>query len=349
MLPAAMQAPGFIRSHPQATAILLAGVVIVAAIGVAEWALARSGVNEWPFLLETPRKAFRPDALGLIRPQPNARLHIRSVRRATGETVIDVVKTTDSYARRTTRVPAAENRDRFLLLFGGSFVWGWGTEDSDTLASQLAAQTHRFIPYNYGVEGHGPAEMLVKLQSQTLADEIEPREGLLLYIFTDPDVTRSIGTSEEMAILTGPNKPYFHLTEDGRVERRGTFATGRPWRTWLFRWFGSSQLLGLLDVRLPLALRDEHYDYTAALLAEARDEFQRQFPGQRFAVVIHPESDGDPDMPRALAARGVETLDIATLYERRNPELIVAPGDNHPNLEANRRIARHLVEVLDLE
>ncbi|MCB0213954.1 MAG: SGNH/GDSL hydrolase family protein, partial [Anaerolineae bacterium] len=127
-----------------------------------------------------------PDELLGYVVRPDAQIH--SIKKMGDEVIYDVVYTTDSYHRRITPVDNPEQRDKFMLFFGDSFTFGEGVHDNETLPYYVAQDLPDYMPYNYGLSGYGPQQMLAKLQSDDLATEVTESDGIAIYIFIDAHV-----------------------------------------------------------------------------------------------------------------------------------------------------------------
>ncbi len=61
-------------------------------------------------------------------------------------------------ADRTRRVPNQPVKGKRLAIFGGSFVFGAGLEDEDTITNHLQKLLPEYRIYNYGIREHGTAQ-----------------------------------------------------------------------------------------------------------------------------------------------------------------------------------------------
>jgi hypothetical protein len=326
---------------------LLSAAMLIVAIALLEGLLAlRTGGGD-DFSTRAPDDWIEIDEHGLERTRPDRVYRLEERVSATGELVFDVELSTDEFGRRQTPADAREQRDRFLLFFGGSYVQGWGLEDEETLPAQFAKRAPHWMPYNYALHEHGAAELLAKLDSGTLPDEVPERKGALVYVSTRPDRDRAAGSMRVVSTARGPVRPHYFVTEDGSVERRGSFASGRPLRTPLYRLLGRSRLLGLAGIDLRPGSSEDGYRLVAAILATARDRFEEQFPDQTFAVMIFPDNSRGPELVPHLERLGVKTLDWSADGALPD-ELTLGKGDWHPNAAANAMLAERLIRELDL-
>lgn len=258
----------------------------------------------------------------------------------------DVTYHTDAFARRTVpqRYDAA---NRHLILFGCSVTMGEGIDDTATLGAQLAQMIPAVNVYNYGVHGYGPQHMLARLQSGTLASEVESARGIALYVLLPVHVSRAIGDTRAFWVYTSP---YYHLGDGDALLRSGSFVSGRPYTTAFYRSLvalkGHSWFLRIFDLNLPLWLEDADVDLTARILKESRAEYRRQFGGELY-VVFHPTwALGDPGdrhlmelMRDRLRAAGVPMLDYSRTRGLEDVEKVNPACDQHPNGRLNAELA----------
>jgi len=323
--------------------LAVAAGILVAAEGLARllWSPPAGAETRYPAVY------FFIDGHGITKPRPGGRYPASSVRVADGGAIYAVTYTIDASSRRVTPVSRAANRDTFLAFFGGSFTFGEGLEDDETIPFYAGELAPRCRPYNYGFHGHSAAEMLVRARTGTLRREIVEPTGAFVYTFVDQHVSRMIGSMRLTSSWAG-HRPHFVLTEAGNLEQRGDFTTGRPWLSRTYDILGASRLLQWRQVDVPPWIGERHLDFSARLVAEARYELARQFPESRFVVVAYPGSRLSRRLAPLLAARGVDLLDYSDLFDVSDPRYFLAPEDRHPTALANRLLARLLVDDLGL-
>lgn len=270
----------------------------------------------------------------------------RAWKRVDGETVYEVDYIIDEHGRRVTPQAEIAARDRYLLGFGGSFMFGEGVNTDETLPFQIAQLAPGQRVYNYGFHGYGPSQLLARLEGGGLRAEVPEKEGVLAYLFIDAHVQRAIGS---FAVYTGwaDATPHYVLDEAKRPVQRGSLTSGRPARALLYSLLGNSGLLRWLRADLPLRITDAHIDLTARLLARSQTLYREQFGDQRFTVVIYPGSKHGTTLAARLEALGVEILDYSELFDPAAADNFI-PEDWHPSATAHRALAERLVADLRL-
>ncbi|MFQ5576976.1 MAG: hypothetical protein ACE5G8_08315 [Anaerolineae bacterium] len=285
------------------------------------------------------------DLLGYI-PRPNAQ--VTSIKKSGDAVIYDVVYSIDEYSRRITPVDAAGPRSKFILFFGGSFVFGEGLNDDATLPFYTARLAPRYRVYNYGLSGYGPQQMLAKLQRGDLPREVPEPDGIAVYVFIDGHVERALG-SMFVYNAWGSRMPYYTLDRRGNLIRRGNFQTGRPLTSALYELLGKSEIATYYHLNIPPRLTDRHYAFAARIIAEARDAFVAQYHSDAFYVLIYPdEGDYFEDMLPHFEAADLKILNYDELITLNPDEGLAIAGDGHPTGNAHEIVARRMVADLKI-
>ncbi|HEY86043.1 MAG TPA: hypothetical protein G4N96_13125, partial [Chloroflexi bacterium] len=297
------------------------------------------------------------DLLGYI-PVPNTR--VNSIKKLGDDLIYDVEYSIDQYSRREVpgfefRVSGSETsntkpetRNQFILFFGGSFIFGEGLNDDETLPAHVGRLAPRYRPYNYGLSGYGPQQMLAKLQSGQLAQEVTEDNGIAVYGFIDGHVERALG-SMYVYNAWGDKMPYYTLDRQNNLLRKRDFRNGRPLLSTLYEALSKSEIATYFHINLPAKLTDRHYAFAVRVIAEARDAFLQQYPAGQFYVLIYPdEGDYFEDMQPHLDAAGLKILNYDELI-KLDPNIgLSIAGDGHPTGKAHQIVAEHLVSDLDI-
>jgi hypothetical protein len=292
------------------------------------------------------RDFFQPSVLLGYKPRPNAQ--VDSIKKQGDNVIYDVIYSIDAYSRRITPADNLEQRDRFILFFGDSFVFGEGVNDDETLPFYVSQMAPRYKVYNYGFSGYGPQEMLAKLQSDDLAHEVTETQGLLVYVFIDAHVERAIG-SMYVYNSWGEQMPYYTLNWQGELVRQGNFTTGRPLLSGLFWFLGQSEIAKYYRVNIPAKLTSSHYGLTARIIAEARNTFQAKYNHDDFYVVIYSdEGDYFEDMLPYFEQFGLKILNYDERLKLNSDEGLAIAGDGHPTGKAHRIVAGWIVTDLGI-
>lgn len=284
---------------------------------------------------------FRPDDLLGYTVKPDAQ--ITSIKKAGDDIIYDVTYTLDAHHRRLTPVDNPAARDKFLLFFGDSFTFGEGVADDETLPFYVAQQATTYQPYNYGLSGYGPQQMLAKLQSDTLPQEVNEATGAAIYIFIDAHVERAIG-SMYVYNAWGDQMPFYTTTWGGDLVRRGNFKTGRPLVSALYELLAQSEIARYYQLNIPGTLRPAHYQQAARIIIAARDTFQQTYQSDQFYVVIYPdEGDYFEDIIPYFEAANLNILNYDEFMKLDPDQGLSIAGDGHPTGKANQIVAEKIV------
>ena len=170
-----------IRNYPRAGATGLGLLICVVVIAVAELVLRVLLPSDSPLVVTDMREYAIRDRFGVAKGQPG-RHPAAATYRESGDSLYDVTYSIDQFGLRKTPVKNRANRDLFLLLMGGSTVFGAGVEDDDTLGFRLGQLTERFMPYNLGFFGADTFETLARIQTTNFAAQVSESHGIALYL-----------------------------------------------------------------------------------------------------------------------------------------------------------------------
>lgn len=238
-------------------------------------------------------------------------------------------------------VPQAEGpKQAHLLCFGCSFTFGIGADDAETFPSFLADGHDDVHVYNFGMGSWGPGQTLLRLQQDVLAP-VEESPGAAVYLLMSDHVNRLVPGMHLTGTFTR-NFPAFDLMPDGQAAYVGPFPEAYPnWMYWLDI-LRNEYYLKWSNVDLPPAPTTRDYELCAAILASARDEYRKHFPGNEFYVLLDPTCAVNfrkALLARLLHARGVPVLDASKAYGDA-PWASHYPFDGHPLPVLHRKLAR---------
>lgn len=243
----------------------------------------------------------------------------------------------DNYRRRITPpIKPDATYNQFALVTGCSFAFGYGLSQRETLPYFLDSISG-VRGYNYGNSGYGTQQTLALLQSTNLSEQISESNGVLIYLFIDDHVSRLIG-SRRLIKLWATNFPYYYL-KGGSVARNGSFTTGRPIITSIYKVLGQSAFIDLFDIDIPWYRSNKHIELFGAVLNQSKQEFIEQFPNSRFLVVVAPNSNLAPRIVEELDSRNIEVLDLSRLLNKNDSQYQIHWTEAHPNAKYYRELA----------
>lgn len=262
-------------------------------------------------------------------PVPGVRA--RSTRMHDGRPLYDVRYTIDRNGLRWT--PGARKKGKAVVFFGGSFTFGEGVEDDETLPASVAKWLRGRTPVvNAGFHGYGPHQMLRALETKRLDPLLDDGVEHVVYQGLDGHVMRSAGRVTWDVV--GPA----YALEDGEVVYSGSF---RSPLSALFakaaNRFGPSRdlLQWWLDADEDETRRDrELYVEIVARAAEiVRDRWGAEF------TVVYWDRDDD-DLGDRLRRRGLDVLPVSEAFNGQPWRRFVLTVDRHPNPRGHSLIGR---------
>jgi len=318
----------------------------IALILCSEGSLYLLKIGEKPIQTEFPPNYNHRDQSGILLPNQgkhNVSMHIKK----TKEEVYNVVYSVDKYRRRIVPVENEENRDKFIMFIGCSYTFGEGVENNQTFAYEVGKNATEYTPYNYAMHGAGPFDNLARLEGIDYENEIKEKNGLLIYMYIDPHVIRTIGGGHAMNWKI--NDPYYEVNKDGELVRHGTFIEARPFLTRFYYILGKSRILRVLNIWFPLKITSKHIEVTAKTIEAMRDRFKLQYPDSEFYVLFYPDVLYVDEIIGELQERDIQYLDFSHLYDSKDPKYSIRKEDEHPSPLAHMTLGKKIVEELQLQ
>lgn len=260
-----------------------------------------------------------------------------------GETIFDATYTIGADGFRATPPPADADPDTgHLNLFGGSYAFGHGLEDDETLAFYLARALAAEVR-NFGINGGGPHQALAILESDRNTD------GLVNVLLTAPwHVGRILCTRPWSG-----GSPRYRLIEDS-VVRDGVCPEegAEPF----FAMLRQSMVFDVAERAYNVLRRESmaaaKLDLYVAVIERIADLSRER--GQTL-VVAYIGADSvqgvqldNAALMRRIAAAGAIVVDVslAPSSGALSPEYYLHELDEHPTALANEHRARLLAPVI---
>ncbi len=340
---------GALASHPRVSAVLAGtgfALLLIVSSDVLFLLLNSSFSDEQIYQVSYSAPCFEPDRDLGYRLVPGITSDVRKYRVLDDHTVYTVRYTIDARGVRETPPKPPDSR-RAVAFFGCSIIFGEGVDDDETISSYFARASHGSLALNFAIPGSGTNHVVADLASRTgpLLPDL-PEEPIGVYVFIDHHIQRNTG-SMYVVNRYGRDAPFFSLSEAGELRRSGDFSRGRPLRSVLYGALGKSELLTFFGFDWPPIDSAESLELTAALVAEARNQFRRSAGSERFLVVFYPGSKRHAGLAKLLERRNVEFLDYSTLLDPKAPGMQIE-HDGHPTPAANRIVAEKLAADLAL-
>ncbi|MCO4794019.1 MAG: hypothetical protein KC493_09915 [Bacteriovoracaceae bacterium] len=254
----------------------------------------------------------------------------------------------DDKGRRKTKKHI--EKQSFVALFGGEFVFGKGLNDDQTLSSMIEKYSTKHNAYNYGLIGAGTNHMLAMVKSKDFKGEIQQSEGVWVYVYDDNHLRRTIGANEYLDEY--PDAPWYVLDGD-EVLRIGSMKG----RNALIKW--AYDFANRFDLKVPPFVSVEHVKLTCELVEDSKEKFLKNFPNSKYVVLFHPL--GEKNLPSkdynyrgglkdCLKSKTIEYLEYNKLYTDtplgKKDELFIDYTE-YPSMKGNEELAKKIVEALE--
>ena len=254
----------------------------------------------------------------------------------------------DGHSRRV--CAATQHPTRHALFFGGSFAFGEGLSNDQTLGCQFQKISGgEYESTTYGMMGWGAAQAFIELSVDSLFADIKEPSGIAVFAFIDDHIYRTtwkIDTASDFL-----EYPFFASAENGALE--GPFKASDKWWLGLERDFFS--FLKDVSPTFRTLVKPSWFQITsdaqavittARVLGAARKLYRARFDGE-FIVLLWPRSRLDPILEN-LFADELANLDVPVFRVPvlpGDPERAqLHPMDGHPSSEETAWVARALYE-----
>ena len=283
-------------------------------------------------------------------PQHAGPFYAKKIDGKTGKTIYDVVYTIDSSLLRETQSCADCTT---IAFFGGSFTFGEGLNDPDTLPQAFAnAIDRKMRVLNLGFSGYGPQQFLRELQTGRFDKIIGPQPKLFVFLTAPWHAPRAV--CKTSFTLYAPR----YALENGKLVYKGRCYEGlalqlREWmdHTASYRVFIEPYLDRIdhadmdLYIRMLVAatlLAKEKYGVPTVILYLRKSRGYLSPSGFTHDEIIKRFQDG-----------GAFVVDASLAQQAAAGATLEIPGEPHPTALANRLraailkdyIAQHLATV----
>lgn len=286
---------------------------------------------------------------------------------ASGRTIYDVIYAFDEQGNRASSQPAVPSSRGQAVFLGGSFMFGEGLDNDQTLPSQFSLVSGRSV-INAGMHGYGSHQAYRLLEDQVIyQDRIgDQAVDLVVYRMIGDHANRASGRYS-----WDRHGPCYQLNGESQLKYQGSFL--RCGKRWGFHNAVSNVLQTLSNSAEPFT-REMAQTWDRAL-SETRNQRRHRAlilgmrdkagaKGPDFIVVNEtlspartPGKDGlygcsvdqqsveAGDALRALGVKVIDTHQILSLQQCYSGTWIT-PGDGHPSAAANQQLARALANAL---
>lgn len=277
-----------------------------------------------------------------VRSVPGAKSVHKCIKLPNREVIFEKPCSIGSDGLRVTPQPDVP-KDYHLAMFGCSFMFGAGVSDEESFPAQIAGRVPGAHVYNFAYPAYGPGQTYLQL-IENWTDVIHEKNGTAFFLLMKDHINRILPRIHHA--LTWTRKfPAFKLDDEGRAYYAGQMDTAYPWRLLFLDIASQEHFMKWSRADLPPAVPSYGYELCAAILAAARAEYQKRFPGNEFYVIIDPTCREDfrpMEILSALAKRGVPVINALGAFPE-DSEYLYFPRDGHPTPEAHALLAKWFV------
>jgi hypothetical protein len=261
------------------------------------------------------------------------------------ELIFDVVYTIDADGLRISPPFNPGNNNGGILFFGGSFTFGTGVNDKETMPYQVGIKTRgRYRVYNFGFRGYGPHQMLSAIE-HGLVDGIvkyKPRYAIYQALLGHIGRAAGLGFWDEYG-------PKYILNKDGTIIYAGHFdkqLTRILIKSLIFR--------KILVKKLSQLHFDKKYvNLFIEILSASRKMIESRYPGCEFHVIFRDDNNhkNNAEVLEKLKEKGIIVHLISDIFKGvsasvKKSQLRISKHDAHPTPLANAILADYVVKQI---
>lgn len=302
-----------------------------------EWSHLKNGVRIYH--LKYPDDMDSPPKIGYCHKK---NIEVFHAARTLDQILFRVQYKFDQHRRRSVGLERRDEQTKHIILAGCSYAMGTGLADHDTIGFHLARVSKSHYPINIGVAGSGTNTMLAMTKENLSSESVFSERGVFVYIFLDFHIPRANAFAMEREWLW--DSPFYESNSGRELVYKGNFKDAQPKTTKFYKF--TQRLLKSLGIAFNFPRRGKtHVDYACSLIEQAKKDYLKKFPGNRFVVYAHPDRKVGQEFSNCLKSINIELI-VSKLKLDKKEHFI--PFDAHPNGHANRLIANELARELSL-
>jgi hypothetical protein len=333
-------------TRPAARAIFVNFAVVFALLWIFEWyAYSKVRQSEPAFYIFSEPYFSKDHPLGYA---PVKGIIARSKRVLRNTVLYDVSYTIGSNGLRISPPDNGPHLKGSVLFFGGSFTYGEGLSDNQTMPYRVGVHTQgEYRTYNFGFHAYGPNQMLAALEQGIVEQAVKSRPTHAFYQCIPDHVHRVAGLHVIRHV------PRYRLMTDGSVKREGFF-DDEDFRPGLILAklqleLSKSNVSKLIRKRVR-SVKNSDIDLFLAIVKGSEQVISKKFPGCQFHVILWSSQSGLGTYRKILEGLRVAGLqvhlvdDILPDYTTNPHQYEISKYDRHPNALANDMIAEYIAK-----
>ncbi|MDR4497566.1 MAG: hypothetical protein MRK02_06535 [Candidatus Scalindua sp.] len=267
----------------------------------------------------------------------------------------DVRYTFDQKGRRVSLADKG-TPSKHALFFGGSFTFGSGVPDSQTLPSYFQQLSdHKYKAYNYGACGFGPGEMFIQLGRDNFFEDINLPTGIAVYSFISDHLRRSTPYQiNYFAERPRDNTPIF-FSDDSHKRLLGPVKYSDINKLRIIvdmyqRISTRSPLFRFIAKRVPLRYTSQEQATitTAKIIIESKNRYIKRFNGDFYVLfwprMISMKMNNKKILIDLLKKENIHVIEVPPMTDTNDST--IHPADDHPSPKEYRWVAECLNTLL---
>jgi hypothetical protein len=261
---------------------------------------------------------------------------------ANGKTIYKYSYTIDKFGRRVTPVKNEKERNKAVLFFVDSFMFGQGVNDNETLPYYCAELMPDTMPYNCASPGLDTHDLLEDLRDERTRDGIKKsRDYACIYLFIDDHVQRVINLPK----IDG-TAPCYYIDKKGMLKNGRNLFWGNPVTAYIISKLSRSRFSNFIVYSCIYSKGNEKDIYLISrMIEESKNCFKEKFGSDKFIVLFWPGSKYTSVMIPYFNMAGIKYIDYHNLEKfNDNNNGYNFPVDLHPTKIAYKNMAELLVK-----
>ena len=346
--------------------------VVLLTFGIFEFYLYQKDIQLHERLEGTIQGNFyqKDDILGYS-PKKNSK--VTAIKYYKNNLIYNVTYTTNSNGLRMT--PAAGNiTEGCILFFGGSFTFGEGLNDTETMPYIVGLKSFgKYSAHNFGFSGYGPHQMLAALENK-LEDNVIRSMPKYAIIQTYPNaISRPAGHDS-----WDEHGPRYILGKNGDIIFSGHFddyvvrKNKNNFQSRIVKQLEKSRILNNIYFKnkqwfeIDYEVVDYEIELYLDIMNKSRNIIEHRYPGSEFHVIYWDKFENRYPFNKNIAhikwenyienklLEGFRTKNIRVHlvskilpgYEQNALTYAISPYEGHPNYLANRLMADYLCRFI---
>ncbi|MDH3275218.1 MAG: hypothetical protein OEM99_11850 [Gammaproteobacteria bacterium] len=242
-----------------------------------------------------------------------------------------------------------------VFFFGGSFVYGEGVADDQTLPYRTGVRSDgNYRVYNFGFHGHGPHQMLAAMEHGLVDAAIDCAPSHIVYLAIVDHISRAAGLGKWSSF-----GPRYVIGDDGSLQFSGLYGNDEPTPTPLAReivWQARKSRIVSFVLDRNSYPGDSEVELFAAIVAQARKYAESAYSVSEFHVLLWdwPDRCSQQNEPCAamtewLQAAGIDVHPVTKIipdFATAPDDFVLSPHDKHANARAYALLADYVVNKI---